>query len=266
MRGLTLFNTKVHKVLAKMGYAARGAIYVTIGVLTLMSVLGMQGEKTGSKGAILAIRDQPAGDIMLVILIAGLCGYVIWRSIQAIADADDHGLSPKGLVVRVALLISAVTHTVLAYWVTKLLLHESDDSSDQSPSTMVANYLNDDMSTLVFGGVGVVLMLVGVAHLFKGYKSGFKKHMSLPKETHQWLTPVCQFGLIARGVVWLIIGWIVLRAAIAVGSSDEPGISDALQWLSDTPFGSWLIGIIALGLLAFGVYSFIESIYRRVEK
>lgn len=201
-----------------------------------------------------------------MLLVTGLCGYVIWRLIQGISDADDHGLSPKGLVIRVALIISAATYAVLAYWVVKLLLHESDDSSGQSASSALSDYLNEEMSTLVFGAIGVVVMLVGVAHLFKGFTAGFKKHMNLPKEAHQWLTPVCQFGLIARGVVWLIIGWIVLRAAMTVGASDEQGISDALQWLSDTPFGSWLIGIMSLGLLAFGMYSVIEAIYRRVEK
>lgn len=261
-----MINTQAHKVLAKMGYVARGVIYSTIGTLTLMSALGLQGQKTGSKGAIVAIRNQPAGEFLLMVLVAGLCGYIIWRLIQGIADADNHGLSPKGLVIRAGLVISAVTHAVLTYWVVKLLLHENDDSSGQSASSAVSNYLNEEMNTLFFGTIGVVLMLVGVAHLFKGYKAGFKKHMSLPKGAHLWLTPACQFGLIARGVVWLIIGWIVLRAAITVGSSDQQGITDALQWLSDSPFGNWLIGIISLGLIAFGVYSFIEAVYRRVEK
>lgn len=256
----------MNKILAKMGYAARGVIYLTIGILTLLSALGMQGEKTGSKGAILAIRNQPVGEILLILLVAGLCAYVIWRLIQGITDADEHGHSLKGLVLRGALLVSAATHAVLAYWVVKLLLHENDDSSGQSASSAVSSYLNEEMSTLVFGGIGVVVMLVGVAHLFKGYKSGFKKHMDLPKGEHLWLTPICQFGLMARGVVWLIIGWIVLRSAVTAGSSEKEGISDALQWLSDTPFGSWLITIISIGLVAFGVYSFIESIYRRVGK
>lgn len=261
-----MFNKDALKVLAKMGYAARGVIYLTIGVLTLMSALGMQGEKTGSKGAILAIRNQPVGEILLMILVAGLCGYVIWRLVQGITDADEHGHSLKGLVVRAALIISAATHAFLAYWVIKLLLHENDDSSGQSASSAVSNYLNEEMSTVVFGGVGIVLILVGVAHLYKGYTSGFKKHMVLPKGEHLWLTPICKFGLMARGVVWLIIGWIVLRSAITAGSSEQEGISDALQWLSDTPYGRWLIGVVSIGLIAFGAYSFIESVYRRVGK
>ncbi|MGX5915019.1 DUF1206 domain-containing protein [Aliidiomarina sp. Khilg15.8] len=261
-----MFDIKAHKVLAKMGYVARGVIYLTIGSLTLMSALGMQGEQTGSKGAILTIKSQPVGEFMLVLLVAGLCGYVIWRSIQGITDTDDHGHSLKGLVIRGGLIISAATHAVLAYWVVKLLFHQSDDSSGQSASSAVSNYLNEEMSTLLFGGIGVVVMLVGVAHLYKGYTSGFKKYMDLPKGEHLWLTPICQFGLMARGVVWLIIGWIVLRSAIAAGSSDQKGITDALEWLNNTPYGNWLIIIISIGLVAFGAYSFIEAIYRRVEK
>lgn len=253
------------EVWAKMGYAARGVIYLTIGLLAFYSAMGWQGEQTGSKGAILNLKTQLFGELLLVVLVVGLFGYIIWRFIQGITDTDNHGHSVKGLAIRSGLIISAISHSVLVYWVIKLLLHETDDASGQSASSTASEYLSSDNVTVLFAVVGVAVVVVGIAHLIKGFRSGFEKYIDFPADKKQWLVPICKFGLISRGVVWCIIGWIVLRSTFVAGSSDEKGIKDAFEWLSTAPYGSWLIIIISIGLFAFGVYSFIESLYRRIE-
>lgn len=249
-----------------MGYAARGIIYLTIGALAFSSAMGWEGDQTGSKGAILSLKSQPFGEILLALLVVGLIGYIIWRLIQGITDTDDHGHSIKGMVIRAGLILSAVTHSVLTYWVIKLLLKKPDNSSAQSASSTMSKYLDADITSLVFGLAGLILIGVGFAHLFKGFTSRFKKYIEFPEDKSRWLVPICQFGLIARGVVWCIIGWIILRSAFVSGTSDNKGIDDAFQWLNTTPFGTSITIIVALGLFAFGVYSFVESLYRRIEK
>lgn len=89
--------------------------------------------------------------------------------------------------------------------------------------------------------------------------------MAIPESQYRWIKKVCQFGLISRGIVWCIIGWVVLRSAFISGTSENKGISDALEWLQTTPFGSWLTMTVAVGLIAFGLYSFLEAVYRRIE-
>jgi|TARA_A100001518_G_C1226062_1_gene74980 heme/copper-type cytochrome/quinol oxidase subunit 2 len=248
-----------------MGYAARGLIYVTIGVLAFLSTLGLGGEEASSKGAILNLKEQPFGQTLLVILIIGLLGYIIWRFTQGIKDADGHGHSFKGLVVRGSLIVSAITHSILCYWTIKLLLHNTEDSSGDSASSSLSAYLGSDITAFVVGIIGLILVGVGLAHLFKGYKARFEQYMAIPQAHYHWMKKVCQFGLISRGIVWCIIGWVVLRSAFISGTSENKGISDALEWLQTTPFGSWLTMTVAIGLIAFGLYSFLEAVYRRVE-
>lgn len=83
-------------------------------------------------------------------MLAGLVGYVVWRAIQGLADADDHGHSAKGLAIRGGLLVSAVSHSVLAYWVARLLLHESDSSSNESVASMITEYLGQEVTSAIF--------------------------------------------------------------------------------------------------------------------
>lgn len=247
-----------------MGYAARGLIYVTIGILALLSTLGLGGEEASSKGAILNLKHQPFGQTLLVILIIGLFGYIIWRFAQGVQDADGHGHSFKGLVVRGALVVSAITHSILCYWTIKLLVHDTQDASGDSVSSSLSAYLGAEITALVVGLIGLILVGVGVAHLFKGYKARFEQYIALPRSHSIWMKKVCQFGLISRGIVWCIIGWVVLRSAFISGTTENKGISDALEWLQTTPFGSWLTMTVAIGLMAFGLYSLLEAVYRRI--
>lgn len=261
-----MINPNKYTLWARMGYAARGVIYLTIGTLAILSALGEGGSEADSKGAILSLKSQPFGEALLIVLVIGLVGYILWRAIQGIGDADDHGRSAKGLAVRSGLIISAISHSVLCFWIIKLLLHNTDDSSGQSASSTLSDYVGSDLTAWLVGLVGVIVIGVGLAHLYKGYTCGFKKYMAFPADKSEWMTRVCQFGLIARGVVWGIVGWVVLRSAIVAGSSDKKGISDAFEWLRTSPFGTWLILIVAAGLFAFGVYSFLEAMYRRISK
>ncbi|MBM6551837.1 DUF1206 domain-containing protein [Marinomonas ostreistagni] len=255
-----------YKILARMGYAARGIIYLTIGALAFLSIMGFGDERPGSRGAILSLRSQPYGEGLLILLAAGLVGYVVWRLIQAINDSDEHGYSIKGLAIRAGLLISAVSHGALCYWILKLLWLTQEDSSSRSASSVLSDYVASEFQVVVFGGIGLIVIGIGVAHLIKGFQGGFKDYMEFPSTKRLWMVPICQFGLMARGVVWGIVGWIILRSAFEAGTSREQGIKQAFEWLSQAPYGNELVLVTAVGLFAFGAYSCLETLYRRVEK
>ncbi|MDF3037290.1 MAG: hypothetical protein K0S28_2564 [Paucimonas sp.] len=108
-------------------------------------------------------------------------------------------------------------------------------------------------------------MLAGFAHIYKGATARFEKYMSIPADKESWARPLCQFGLVVRGVVWLIVGWFLIKSARMAKGGEIEGISGALQWVRDNVYGSWLLGIVAAGLFAFGVYSFLEAAYRRIH-
>ena len=91
------------------------------------------------------------------------------------------------------------------------------------------------------------------------------KHMDIPPGQKRWACPLCQSGLIARGVVWLMIGWFLIQSVFKARAGDIAGMGEALNTLAASPYGDWFLGIVALGLFAFGLYSFLEAAYRRIN-
>lgn len=255
-----LANVSAIGVLARMGYAARALVYLMVGSLAILAAVDMGGETTNSKGVVREIAKQPFGQFLLVLLIAGLVGYVIWRSTQALRDTDNHGTSVKGLGVRAGLLISALTHAALALFTAKLVWFGSEDSSGQP------TWLSSDPGLWLLAAIGAGMAVAGVAHMVKGWKVGYEKFMRLPPSQVFWMRPLCRFGLVARGAVLILIGAILARSAIIARSSDVKGIADALSAIRDNPFGAWLLGFVAAGLVAFGCYSLLEAIFRRIDE
>ena len=256
-------NEHKMKWFARLGYGARGLIYVIIGGLAVMSAIGVGGGTVDSRGAIQKLMQQPLGQTMLVVLIVGLLGYVSWRLIQATKDTDQHGTSVKGLAVRGGLLVSAITHALLAFYTTTLLGAPGGTSNSGSDSAQ--GFISSTPGQIVLALVGLAVSGAGAAHIVKGYKAGFEKYMDIPPRQMSWARPLCQFGLIARGIVWLMIGWFLIQSALKARAGDIAGMGEALNTLASSPYGDWLLGIIALGLLAFGIYSFLEAAYRRIN-
>lgn len=251
---------KGFKTFARVGYGARGAIYLIIGGLALMAAFGNGGKSTGSKGALKTLYSQPMGEILLAGLIVGLLCYCAWRMVQSIKDTDSHGTSPKGLAIRAGLIVSAVTHLFLAYWAAELLLTgNGSESSDNS------GWLSHTWGQIALGAVGVAVIGAGIAHIIKGWTARFKRYMDIPADKQVWAVPTCRFGLISRGVVWCISGVFLLRTGWLSGQRNTTDMGDALNTLHSSPYGSWLFTIIAAGVFAFGVYSLLEALYRRVE-
>ncbi len=251
------------KWVAKSGYSARGIVYLIVGSFALASALGSGGKKTNSKGALLTILEQPAGQIMLGIMILGLLGYAFWRMLQVIRDTDEHGTGFKGLTVRGGLLISAITHTSLAIWAIKILMKIEENSSSSSSDS--SGILESFGGQWLFGIIGITIIGTGFAHFYKGGTARFEKYMKIPDEARWWAKPLCQFGLIARGFVWCIVGGFIIHSISLAQSGEIKGMEGALESLHDAPYGSYLLGVVAAGLIAFGIYSLLEAIYRRID-
>ena len=250
---------KNFKNLARLGYMSRGAVYLVIGGLALLAAFGKGGQTTDSKGAITTIVNQPFGEILLVLLILGLGGYAVWRFTQALKDTDFHGTSAKGMAIRIGLFISGATHALLAIWALKLLLGDGGQGSQD------AGFLASTTGQWIIGGIGVGVIAAGIAHIIKGWTAKFERYMTIPANKNAWARPVCRIGLIARGIVWCIIGWFLIYSAFIAGGSEIKGIADALNFLREQNYGRWLFTAVAAGLFCFGVYSVLEAVYRRIN-
>jgi hypothetical protein len=259
--------------LARLGYAARGMVYIVIGGLAVMAAGGGGGgQMTGSRGALQSIADEPYGQALLVALGIGLLAFGLWRAAQAIADTDGHGTDGKGMAIRLGFAVSAVTHAFLAVYAASIAFSwgfgggggsGSGSSSSQSWSAWL---LGQPGGRWILGFVGLAVVVVGVAQIVKGWKAKYQKYLVMDWQKQRWADPVCKFGLIARGVVFGIIGAFIVIAAYQTDPSEVRGLGGALRSIQGQTYGTILLLAVALGLIAFGIYSIIEAIYRRIQE
>lgn len=253
-------------ILARAGYAARGFIYLVIGGLALDAAIGAGGDTTGSKGAIQQMVGEPWGQLIIALITAGLFGYAIWRTVQAIYDADDHGTGGKALLIRAGLLGSAITHTSLAFYSLSLLMGAGSSSGGNSTSSWTAELLSKPYGQWLVGIAGAVVIGVGVAHAIKAWKTKFERYLVMTEKQMKIGRPVAIFGLVARGIVFMIIGGFLLTAAWQAQPEEARSMGETLNTLQQQPYGAWLLGITAIGLIAFGLYSIMEAFFRKIPK
>ncbi|MGQ4877303.1 DUF1206 domain-containing protein [Billgrantia sp. LNSP4103-1] len=254
-------------LLARWGYAARGIVYLLVGGLAALAALGQGGETTDSRGALERLMNAPWGNVLLGAISVGLVGYAIWRCIQSIKDVDHHGNDAKGLAIRTGLLVSAGTHVLLAFFAASLIvtLGGSSGDSDGGSESLAGWLMQQPYGRWLVGAVGVAIIGAGVAHGIKGWKTKFHRYFDMPPSTQHWAYPVCRFGLVIRGLVFLIIGAFFLLAAYQLDPDEAGGLTEVFSTLRSQAFGRWLLAFVALGLLAFGLYSVLEAVYRRVD-
>lgn len=254
--------------LARSGYAARGVVYLIVGGLAVLVAFGEGGRTTDTKDALMTVLGQPFGDVLLGLVALGLIGYAFWRTVQAITDTDNHGTDTKGLAIRGGLLVSAITHTLLALFALSLIFGWGSSvggGGDSGTQHWTAWLLQQPFGRWLVGLIGVAVIGAGIAHMIKGYQAKFEKYLQMAPATIDTVSPICRFGLIARGVVFLIIGGFFIVAAVQFSSAEARGLQGALQTVQQLPYGWMLLGIVALGLVAFGIYSLIEAWYRRID-
>jgi uncharacterized membrane protein YidH (DUF202 family) len=241
-------------------------VYLIVGGLAVLAALGQGGQTTDTQGALTTLLTQPFGKILLAIVAVGLIGYALWRVVQALADVDHHGTDPKGLAIRGGVLVSAVTHTLLAVFALSLIFGwGSSGGGDSGARNWTAWLMQQPFGRWLVGLIGLVIVGAGIAHMIKGYRARFERFLQMDPATLDKVSPVCRFGLIARGVVFVIIGGFLIVAAVEFSSAEARGLQGALETLQQQPYGWILLGIVALGLVAFGVYSLIEAWYRRID-
>ncbi|MGI0488755.1 DUF1206 domain-containing protein [Pantanalinema rosaneae CENA516] len=254
--------------LARLGYAAKGMVYFVVGLLAAQAAFTTGGRTTDPNGALETIIDQPFGQFLLVIILIGLIGYALWRFVQTLVDPEHSGesLDAKRIAQRLGYAFSAIAYTGLAWTAVKLLMGESGEHGD-STRDWTARSMAQPFGRWLVGLAGLVVIGVGVSYLYQAYKAKFQRHFKLHEMSQtqrQWAKRLGQFGIAARGVVFGIIGLFLVLAALRANSNEARGLGGALTALAEQPFGAWLLGVVALGLMAYSVYSIIEARYRQL--
>ncbi|KQN77150.1 DUF1206 domain-containing protein [Devosia sp. BK] len=253
------------ETLARAGYAARGVVYILLGGLAFMSALNGGGGTEDSSGALSHVLQFPFGRVLLGLIAIGLAGHIAWRLAQGFLDADNVGTDGKGLVGRVGSLISAGANVFLALTAARMALGQGGGSSGGGGESEASAWLlQQPFGPFLLGLVAIGVIGAGLVQIGKGVTRKYRDRLDLPSSP-KVLDFACLFGLVARGALLAIVGGFVAYAALTVSPEQAGGISDALDYVYALPFGRWLYGTAALGLVAFGCYSIIQAVYRHMN-
>lgn len=254
---------RIFTLLARVGYGARAAVYVLVGVFALLMT------PKSTRGALAELPNHPGGSILLVAILLGLLCYSMWRFAEAVFDTDEHGRSLKGLVVRAGLLVSCILHLLLALVMFDIVftlgIFIGDASGANGSGTWVGWLMSQPAGRWAVAVVGITVLGAGVMHLVKGYRKMYDRFLKIPADKQRWTDPVCRTGLYARGIVFLIIGYLLILSAWRVNPDETQGLEGALDWLLAHTHGRILLGAMGLGLLAFSAYSALQAGFRSIN-
>ncbi|HEX6036928.1 DUF1206 domain-containing protein [Longimicrobium sp.] len=253
--------------LARLGYAAKGVVYIIIGYVAADAAFSPAEQVQGSRGALNTILQQPFGKVLLGIVALGLAGYVLWKAVQAVMDPEHKGSDAKGMGARIGYGISGVLYAGLTLEAVRMLRGHGGGQGDgaQHWTGMV---MDKPFGRWLVGLVGLGIAGYGVYQLVRAFKSDLTKKLNLEGSavaTRRRVVALGKAGMAARGVVFLIIGWLVLQSARHYNASEAQGLEGALVKLREAPAGPWVLAAVALGLIAYGIFQLVKARYRTIR-
>lgn len=258
------------EVLARLGYGVRGLIYITVGLLALGIALGKGGAPADQQGAIAAIGRQPAGLFLLWVILIGLISYSLWGVVRAVWDPLHKGHDTKGLLMRGGYLFSAVSYAILILPTYGFITGagRTTQSGAQTQQSMTS-IMSKPWGPWVVGLIGLAVIAVGLYQIYQGINASFDRQFQTYAMTAlelKWAIQLGRFGTAARGVVFVLVGGLISLAAYHSNPNQPVGIDTALKTLMHQSYGILLLGIIAVGLMAFGVFSLVSAAWFRLRR
>lgn len=269
LRGQARRHSETLARFARAGYAAKGIVYLVIGAFAVLAATGSGGGATDSSGALRAIGDNAGGRWLLLLMGIGLMGYALWAVIASALDAEDRGSEPKGIALRVGLAVRGLFYGALGLEAVRLFMGDASSSSGGSDAEhWTARLLQHDGGRWVVMAAGLGIIGYALYQLWVGARKNLRKKLHIPPRdsgVHGWVMPLARFGIVARGVVFGIIGWLILRAGMEREASRAGGIAESLATLSQAAYGPLLLGVVAVGLMAYGVWQLANARYREFD-
>lgn len=262
-QGEQLAHAKTLGWLARAGLVARGVVYGVIGILALKLALGDGGKATNQTGALKTIAGQSFGEVLLILVAIGLGGYSLWRLLRA---AVGHGAEQRDSASdRIAALASGIAYGILCVTAVKILTDSGAGSgTPQQPTGGVLDWPAGPVLVAVAGAI-----LIGVA-AYQAYKGLAKKFLEdaktgeMSEAVRKGYTALGVFGHVARAVVFALIGYGLIKAAVDYNPKEAIGLDGALRELANASYGPALLGLVAVGLAGFALYSIVDARYRKV--
>lgn len=249
----------------RFGYFTKGAVYALIAFFAAQAAW-QGGRAGGTQEAIAVIGQQTYGQILLLLTAAGLLGYAGWRAIEAIAGPASKAQGKKRLLLRAGCGASAIAYGLLAWTTVTLAIVGRAARDGEANQDAAAQVLSLPGGKLLLAICALVVLGVGCHQLYRAYTAGFMEHYKLGEMSEAQRNAAFyagRVGLAARGIAFLMIAGSVFAAAAAFDAGKVQGLGEALQTLARQPYGPWLLGAMAVGLLGYAIHCVMEARYRR---
>jgi hypothetical protein len=260
-------NDKWVERAARFGLAAKGVLYLLVGGLAILVAVGAKKRVEDREGALQTVADQPFGKVLLLGLAAGLAGYAGWRLVQAFLDRNDDGDDAKGLAKRGGYLARAVWYGGLCAITLSIVLGADEKRGSRKEDRLTSWVLDLPAGKLIVGAVGAGILGAGLYNGYRAVSLSFRKHLrreQMSEEEEAAATVLGTIGHAARLVIFALIGLFLVRAAWEVDPKETVGLGGALSEVLQHDGGRIWMGAIAAGLLAYGLYCFVQARYRDV--
>jgi hypothetical protein len=250
---------------ARVGLAARGLVYVLIGILAFQIAFVDRAERADQQGAFQTLAQNGFGKAILWLVILGFVGYGLWQASEAAWGHRTEREDRKRTASRIESAVKAVIYLILAVVAFRVVTGTS--KGGQGGEQVTAKVLQLSGGQVLVGLVGVVIVAAAVLLAWRGLRTKFEEHLNLSElgpGARSAVVNLGKVGYVARGIVFSLVGILVLAAAVTFDPDKARGMDAALRQVAARPYGPWLLSLMALGLMCFGAYSLAESRYRRL--
>lgn len=250
---------------ARLGYAARGIVFVILAYFTAIAAIDAHRQPVGGTDALRYLLAAPLGSALVTMLTAGLLCFAFWREAPFILDLDRLGSDAKALARRVAYGGAGIFYAGFALVSLSMLIGPDLATSAGEVHDWSAWLLHQPFGRLALGAIGVAIVIAAVCIGVAGIRAQFRKRIELKPMPRRLVTALGCAGYLTRAAVFLLIGIFLVFAALRSNPHEASGLAGALMVIKDQRYGGALLGVMALGLLAFGAYGLAEALYRRID-
>ena len=252
--------------MVKVGYAAKGLIYLLIGTLAFRLAAGLDGGRlTDASGTLRIVLRQPFGLVLLGVIGAGILTYAAWQIVEAIWDTRRKGGGVRGWIQRSLTIIKGVAYGTIGWEALRIVLGIRGRSRDARE--MAANVMAFPLGDWFLVLVGLGVAIYGGREIWNAWQCRFGDdldHRRLCREAGNWAVVIGRFGNGARGVLLIVIGFALTRSGLDRRPAEAGGIDESLWTLLSQPFGPWLLAAVAAGLTCFGIFQFLHARYAKI--
>lgn len=254
------------EALARAGYVANGIVHLLIGTIVLILAFGGRAEGDQA-GALKAVAGAPLGFVLLWLIALALVALGVWHVAEGILARDRSG-DVKGAARkwgrRAAEWGQGAVFMALGVIAAAVALGARPDA-EEAAETASRGLLDVPGGPIVLWLIGLGVAIGGVSFVVMGVLRSFRKRMSIPDGAlGRTVTVAGVVGFVAKGIALVIVGVLLVIAAVRTDAKTAGGLDGAVQALLDLALGPLLAGVVGAGFLAYGAFTVARARYARM--